>query len=180
MHSPLTVSRRHVVTVLAGTALAGCAADTAMDRQLRFSTLAQASDELTALATASARLAAPGWNWAQVLAHCAQSIEYSLDGFPQPKPRIFQATVGAAAFAVFEARGRMSHGLTEPIPGAPALAADLQETQALQRLRDAIARFMAHQGPLQPHFAYGALDKSRYEAAHAMHIANHLSAFSVG
>ena len=28
-----------------------------------------------------------------------------------------------------------------------------------------------------PHFAYGALDKTAYEQAHAMHIANHLSHF---
>ena len=39
--------------------------------------------------------------------------------------------------------------------------------------------FAAHTGPLQPHFAYGALDKAQYEQAHAMHLANHLSAFDV-
>ena len=45
----------------------------------------------------------------------------SLDGFPQPKSAAFQRTVGAAAFTVFQWRGKMTHGLDEPIPGAPAL-----------------------------------------------------------
>jgi hypothetical protein len=37
--------------------------------------------------------------------------------------------------------------------------------------------FAQHTGPLMPHFAYGALDKADYEQAHAMHLANHFSAF---
>ena len=31
----------------------------------------------------------------------------------------------------------------------------------------------AHTGPLAPHFAYGALDKTQYTRAHLMHLANH-------
>ena len=61
------------------------------------------------------------WDLPQVLIHAAQSVEYSLAGFPQPKAAWFRATVGPMAFAVFSARGRMSHSLSEPIPGAPAL-----------------------------------------------------------
>ena len=34
-------------------------------------------------------------------------------------------------------------------------------------------------GALQPHFAYGALDKKAYATAHAMHVYNHLTEFSV-
>ena len=62
------------------------------------------------------------WKLAQVLEHAAQSIEYSMSGFPEMKSAAFRATIGAAAFAVFDARGAMSHSLEEPIPGAPALA----------------------------------------------------------
>ena len=57
-----------------------------------------------------------------VFEHLAQSIDMSLDGFPEPKSALFQNTVGAAAFAVFKWRGKLNHGLTDPIPGAPALA----------------------------------------------------------
>lgn len=113
------------------------------------------------------------WPLGSVMQHLAQSIEMSVDGFPQPKPRWFQATIGSAAFLVFQWRGRMSHGLAEPIPGAPELDAHLPLDRSAQRLRDAITRFEAQRGSLQPHFAYGALDKSAYAQAHVMHIANH-------
>lgn len=113
------------------------------------------------------------WPLVAVMEHMAQSVEMSLDGFPQPKSALFQSTVGAAAFAVFQWRGRMSHGLAEPIPGAPALSLQGDWKPAAQRLRTALLRFDAHTGALQPHFAYGALSKSEFAQAHVLHIANH-------
>ena len=97
----------------------------------------------------------------------------SIDGFPQPKGALFQWTAGRAAFAVFRARGKMSHGLAEPIPGAPPLDIGADWKPAARRLRAAIARFDAHKGALKPHFAYGELAKPDFELAHCMHIANH-------
>lgn len=114
-----------------------------------------------------------GWDLAMVLHHAAQSVEYSLDGFPSPKPVWFQATVGAAAFAVFSARGKMSHGLAEPIPGAPAIASGQPLDLAVEHLITALRRFEQHTGALAPHFAYGALNKADYLRAHLMHLANH-------
>src|SRR5689334_3419236 len=63
------------------------------------------------------------WPLGAVLEHLAQSVEMSMDGFPQSKSALFQKTAGQAAFGVFRWRGRMSHGLADPIPGAPALNA---------------------------------------------------------
>lgn len=113
------------------------------------------------------------WPLSAVLDHLAQSIEMSVDGFPQPKSELFQKTAGAAAFSFFKWRGRMAHGLAEPIPGAPALAAGADWRPGAARLRQAIARFNGHPGALQPHFAYGPLAKSDYALAHCFHIANH-------
>ena len=113
------------------------------------------------------------WPLVAVLEHLAQSVEMSLEGFPQAKPAWFQRTVGAAAFAYFGWRGRMSHGLAAPIPGAPALTLEGDWRPAAGRLRAALARFDAHEGALRPHFAYGALGKSDYAVAHGLHIANH-------
>ena len=113
------------------------------------------------------------WPIGTVLNHLAQSIEMSLDGYPAPKSALFQATAGAAAFAFFQWRGRMSHGLAEPIPGAPALPMTADIQPGADRLRAAITRFQSHTGPLMPHFAYGKLDKAQYAAAHAMHVGNH-------
>jgi hypothetical protein len=111
------------------------------------------------------------WALPQVMNHLAQSIEFSIQGFPQPKSALFQQTAGRAAFAFFDARGAMSHSLQEPIPGAPALATELEAARA--RLLTALATFEAHSGALAPHFAYGALDKNAYTRAHLMHLANH-------
>jgi hypothetical protein len=120
------------------------------------------------------------WPLSSVLDHLAQSIEMSIDGFPQPKAALFQMTAGRAAFAVFRARGKMSHGLAEPIPGAPPLDIGGDWKPAARRLRAAIARFQSHPGALKPHFAYGELSKDDYALAHCMHIANHQEEIAAG
>lgn len=184
MHTNID-SRRRVILIstialpssLALGGLAGCQEGTTHDRSLSFASLAEAEEEIARLAQATTLNSAAVWTWAQTLEHCAQSIEYSMSGFPQPKSKLFQATVGAAALEVFAWRGRMTHDRAEPIPGAPPIAVKTDPAVALARLRASITRFQAWSEPLQPHFAYGVLDKKQYELAHAMHLANHLSQF---
>lgn len=186
MSSNVDGARRHFVlagckgaaTVLA-TGLGGCAGATSGDRQLRFDSLAAAEEELARLARAKELGSGGSWTWPQTLVHCAQSIEYSMTGFPQSKSRLFQETIGSLAFGAFSWRGRMTHDLSEPIPGAPVLDATLDAAQALERLRAAVATFSAWSRPLRAHFAYGELTRQQYDLAHAMHLANHLSAFRV-
>jgi hypothetical protein len=157
--------------------VSGCQKSAADGRQLQFGSLAEAEEKLAQLAQAKELISGTAWNWAQTLIHCAQSIEYSMTGFPQPKSELFQRTVGSAALTVFSWCGQMTHDLADPIPGAPILASNAEATQALLRLRGAILQFQQWSAPLKPHFAYGALSKSEYELAHAMHIANHISMF---
>lgn len=128
---------------------------------------------LDRLDRASQVTSANAWTMAAVLEHLAQSIDMSMDGFPQPKSALFQSTVGAAAFTVFKLRGQMSHGLTDPIPGAPALPQATDWKPGVARLRTAVQRFQRHTGALQPHFAYGALNHADFALAHTFHIANH-------
>ena len=149
------------------------------DRRLVLASLNDAMRELDRLKNPQALPPATAWSWAQTLTHCAQSIEYSMAGFPAAKPRLFQLSVGAAAFSVFSRRGRMSHDLAEPIPGAPLLDASTDSAAAVARLRQAVQGFQTWQGPLRPHFAYGNLSKPEFERAHAMHLANHFSAFDI-
>lgn len=156
--------------------LTACAAG--QDRALQFSTLEQAAQELQRLSAAPLDSQAV-WSWSQTLEHCAQSIEFSMTGYPESKSALFQKTAGAAAFGFFQWRGRMSHNLAEPIPGAPALTADTPAASALARLQKAMVAFADWTAPLQPHFAYGALGKPDYEQAHAMHLAQHLSGFTL-
>ena len=42
------------------------------------------------------------WTLAQMLNHAAQSIDYSIDGFPEMKSAVFRKAVGGVAFAVFQ------------------------------------------------------------------------------
>ena len=116
-----------------------------------------------------------GWSPAEVFNHCAQSIEYSISGYPELKPAWFRGSVGPLAFSVFAARGAMRHPLDEAIPGAAPLNQPGSQAQALQRLQQAFADFAAYQGELQPHFAYGALSHADYAQAHVLHLYNHLS-----
>ncbi|WP_223786724.1 DUF1569 domain-containing protein [Marinicella meishanensis] len=118
------------------------------------------------------------WNLAQVFNHLAQSIEYSMTGYPQHKSDAFKKYLGQHAFAVFTYRGRMAHDLAEAIPGAAPLA-DHNAEQALARLLQALTDFQNHPGDLQPHFAYGELTPQEYTWAHVMHVYNHLEAFEV-
>ena len=117
------------------------------------------------------------WNLSQVLQHLAQSVEFSMQGFPALKGAWFRSSIGSAAFALFNARGAMSHSLDEPIPGAPALDASQTLKTSVQRLLDAMDAFANFQGTLRPHFAYGELTKPQYERAHLMHLANHWTQF---
>ena len=154
------------VAALASPAFAQAAGD-------KVHNLSDALRWLDALQLSNSAQTTAGWPLGAVLEHLAQSIEMSLRGFPEPKSALFQATAGAAAFQFFKWRGKMSHGLAEPIPGAPALNPQASVAAGALRLRTAIGAFNGHTGALMPHFAYGNLSRSDYALAHSLHIANH-------
>ncbi|MES2317458.1 MAG: DUF1569 domain-containing protein [Pseudomonadota bacterium] len=183
MPTPTHYSRR---SFLATCAAAGCivatasgCSDSTTDRKLVFATLADALRQLDLAATATPLNPAATWSWSKTLLHCAQSIEYSMSGYPESRSALFQNTAGSVAFSFFKSRGRMSHNLLEAIPGAASIDANAAAPVAVAALRKAIATFGKHTGPLKPHFAYGALAHAEYEQAHAMHIANHMSGFDL-
>ncbi|HEY9028738.1 MAG TPA: DUF1569 domain-containing protein [Burkholderiaceae bacterium] len=183
---PARRTRRALLTggaLLAGAAAAGAGyVLTHADQPIAmadFTDLPRAMRTLELLRT-TPRHTRSGWDLAQVLHHSAQSIEYSLDGFPQLKPAWFRASLGRTAFAVFSARGKMSHGLEEPIPGAPAIASGQPLDAAVDHLMSALERFERHRSALAPHFAYGALGKPEYTRAHLMHLANHWELVDAG
>jgi hypothetical protein len=113
------------------------------------------------------------WNPAQIFNHLAQSIEYSMTGYPQQNSDLFKNTLGSVAFSVFSKRGQMMHGLSELIPGAPLIKTEEDSLLALKRLKQSLIDFNNYSGDLKPHFAYGELSKQEYSFAHIMHINNH-------
>jgi hypothetical protein len=112
------------------------------------------------------------WSVSEIFIHLAQSIEYSMSGYPSHKSDTFKNTAGTLAFKVFSQRGEMTHSLNEEIPGAPKLNESDIET-AKNRLLESLTTFQEFQNDLQPHFAYGQLSKQEYSWAHVMHIQNH-------
>ena len=116
-------------TAPAGLLAGGCAAGEVKTCP----TLAAAQQAITALGDGGWR-SKGSFNLAQMLNHVAQSVEYSMRGFPQPKSAFFRQTAGRAAFALFDAHGAMSHSLSEPIPGAAALDASEPLSAAIQRM----------------------------------------------
>jgi len=85
--------------------LTGCGESTAVDRKLQFGSLRAALAEAERLANLAALETASVWTLPQTLVHCAQSIEYSMAGYPEMKSKAFQNTAGAAAFSLFAWRG---------------------------------------------------------------------------
>jgi Protein of unknown function (DUF1569) len=120
------------------------------------------------------------WTLAQIFEHCAQSIGYSMTGYPQLRSKLFRVTVGRIAKGKFLGQGYMSHDLEAPVPGAPALGTDGDTAVAATKLRDAVAAFKAFTGEPAPHLAYGPCTLAEYERVHAMHFANHASRVSIG
>lgn len=118
------------------------------------------------------------WNLGRTFSHLAQGVEFSMTGYPEEKPRLFQLTAGKLAFTVFNLRGRMSHGLDEPIPGE--VIGDVSADAGMNRLWTSLERFRDFNGALRPHFAYGALGKNQFATAHLMHIENHLEEVRLG
>jgi hypothetical protein len=148
-------------------------------RDVRCTSMEEALREMQHLLQTRSLTSRTVWSWPQTLEHLAQSIEYSMSGYPAAKSALFQDTLGRTAFRWFAWRGQMHHDLTEPIPGSPVLSRHLAVETAALRLIGACQQFAQWTGPLQPHFAYGSLSHSDYEQAHAMHLANHFAAFSV-
>lgn len=126
----------------------------------------------------SAMASTGDWGLGRMFSHLAQGVEFSMTGYPQEKPRLFQLTAGKMAFVVFNKRGEMRHGLDEPIPGE--VIGDVSPSDGLERLWVSLERFRDHDAPLRRHFAFGTLQKDQFAKAHLMHIENHLEEVRVG
>ena len=165
--------RTFIASLVAGGVVAVGGTWVAIEPSGKSLTVAQALKDIADLKTGKYQ-AVGEWDLAQVLTHCAQSIEYSMIGYPEHKPDVFKSSVGAVAFTAFAAKGKMTHNLAEQIPGAPAVKPHGMLDLAIARLEKAFIDFNYFESELKPHFAYGELTKAEYEMAHVMHLNNHL------
>lgn len=145
--------------------------------QASFSTIAQLLEVLESLRGRTLR-SGTAWNPAQVLQHCAQSVDGSLRGYPKVLPGILRATVGRVVVGRMLSKGVMRHNLVGPLPGGPPLDPTVDAQHALQRLLSSVTAFEAHGGPLQPHVLFGVLEKGAYGRYHVLHMADHFRELS--
>jgi len=140
-----------------------------MRRELRFKTFDEALAELDRLE--AGRVETLGvWSHAQILEHCAAAVEKSMDRFTKRAPWFIRLTLGRAAKRRILKQGYMEAGYgdrkTERKEGDAKAAA--------QRLRNAIARYRTHTGPLDGHPFCGRLSRDEWDKMHLYHTANHL------
>ncbi|MFT5914911.1 MAG: hypothetical protein ACJAWV_000176 [Flammeovirgaceae bacterium] len=149
-------------------------------RHVKLVTLDECRKELEQLRQAKGIAVNNDWTLYQNLVHCAQSIEYSYEGYPEKRSVLFQRTIGEMAFNKFKKQGFMSHNLNEPILSAPKIVDSDNLEIAFSRLEKAIEQFEnTDEQMLRPHFVYGNVSKSDYAKVHAMHSSDHFSAFEV-
>jgi hypothetical protein len=121
---------------------------------------------------------AGSWDLSQVCGHLAEWMGFPLDGFPhQPAPiRLvlwgLRNTIGRRELRRLLDRGVMPRGgptieTTIPSPGG-------NEAEAVERLRRAVTRFEAHDGPLCPSPIFGVLDRVQWRRLQLIHCAHHL------
>jgi hypothetical protein len=121
---------------------------------------------------------AGAWDLAQVCGHLADWMRFPLDGFPRP-PLPIRAVL-AALRATADPRMRRRVLATGTMPrGAPTLRETIpplggDEAAAVDRLRQIIARFQGHTGPLYPSPIFGEMDCPTWTRLQLIHCAHHL------
>ena len=98
------------------------------------------------------------WDIVQILQHCAQSVEYSMLGYPHHKSDLFKVTLGSLVFAMFESNRKMSHNLSKPILGTAILDKHLNTsnhvTDVYARFKQSLSNFQDYDEVIAPHFTY--------------------------
>jgi hypothetical protein len=150
-----------------------------MDNSRKLSSLADVKVELSRL-TATNDVKITNWSLYEILRHCAQTIEYSMTGYPAMKPKLLRVTLGRLVIRKFLRQGYMTHNLSAHVPGGESITNEGSTDEGLQRLIRAIDKFEAYTGTLAPHLIFGCLSKDEYDRYFAMHIANHLSEVQYG
>jgi hypothetical protein len=142
--------------------------------KLQFSSLEEVLTQLDILEQ-SESVTTTNWSAYKILQHCAQTIDYSMTGYPQYKPKWFRATIGKIVISKFLKQGFMKHNLSAPVPGSPLLTKEGTTGEGIALLRNTIERFRNFNGELKPHLIFGKLTKTQYDRYFAIHVADHLS-----
>lgn len=147
-----------------------------MSESQSISSVAEAIARLREIVEAPEIETTGSWSLHQIMVHCRQSVDYSLDGFPVLRPRLLRRTIGSWVGHRFLRRDRLGHRTDRTIPGAPEVKRVGDGRRAVTGLIAALERFAAADtSATKPHFIFGKLTKEEYEHLHVLHVADHLA-----
>ena len=112
------------------------------------------------------------WTFGQICDHLATVNRRLVDAPAEPKPDPSLRVSDEKKREVF-ATGQIPEG--RPMPGKLTAPADVEPTEAVNRLRDSIAYYQASPGPVMDHPFYGPLSKEEWDSVVRIHSAHHLS-----
>ncbi len=149
----------------------------ALRRTLTFSTLDDVSRDAENL-LASGYDKAGNWDLPQVCAHLSDWMRFPVDGFPKALLPIrmmmsmVRVTMGKAMLGKVLAQGFK--------PGRPTMpetvhTAGGNAAAAVEKLKETVERFKAHEGPIHPSPLFGAMTKDEAMRLQLAHCAHHLS-----
>jgi hypothetical protein len=141
-------------------------------RKLRFTNLEDAIVEIKRLESIP-KSTTGVWSYYQILNHCADFIDFCINGYPMMAPWAVRMTIGQ-----FIKHKTFLQGYMDPKsfnPTAPTTREEGDELKAQERLLKSIERFKVYSGKLHKHPFFDQLNKDEFEKLHAYHIANHLS-----
>lgn len=110
------------------------------------------------------------WSLGQVCEHLARMIEASMDGFSVGVPWWFRLGAPVARRMVL-GWGVMPAGA--PAPKAWVASEPVNDSAGLDRLRGAVARYVAWDQPLHASPALGRLTRAQWDRLHCVHAGHH-------
>jgi hypothetical protein len=141
-------------------------------RALAFASLDEVMPEVERLLRGHATVG--NWSLGQICSHLAQSLQFTIDGFPREvqQPWIIRATVGRFLLWRILRSGRFLEGVRMPVKYQPKPGTDAGAEA--ESLRAALGRLAAHTGPLADLPFRGPLSRDVWERFHCIHCAHHL------
>lgn len=118
------------------------------------------------------------WNPYQILTHCAQSVEYSMSGYPEHDSDLFKNTVGTLVFSFFSPRKNVSW-VNGSCSGSASYRNQRRFNKCVGSIRESLDGFSRLPREVRTTFSYGQLTKEEFTIAHVIHLNNHLEELTV-
>jgi hypothetical protein len=114
------------------------------------------------------------WSLTQALDHVGAGLRVAVAGSSKRMPWVMRMSARSFALPVMRAWRWIPAGLPAPAWWQPQVAADADDSAAVERFRAEVEAFCAHRGPYHPHPAFDRIDRESYEDLMLIHASHHL------